>query len=80
MATVFARTQPQPSDTRVSPHDYAKREVSVTFVDVMPDDYDPDVAAAFGSLAAQYEETATALFDDDPDLTSHIASKRPGAV
>lgn len=78
MTTVFASTQPQPSDTSVSRPDYAEREVSVTFVDAMPDDYDPEVAAAFGSLAAHYEEVATALFDDDPDLTSHIAPKSPG--
>lgn len=78
MTTVIVAAEPQPSSASVSRTDYTECEVSVTFVDVAPDDYDPDVAAAFGRLAARYEEVAAVLFDDDPDLTSHIAPKNLG--
>ena len=60
------------------PTRHTEHEVSVAFVDVAPDGYDPDVAAAFGRLAAHYQEIAAELFNDDPDLTSHIAPKNPG--
>ncbi len=78
MITAFAITQPQRSSDSADLHDCAEHAVRVTFVDVTPDDYDPDVAAAFGGLAACYEEIATALFDDDPGLTSRGAGQSPG--
>ena len=78
MTAVFAIAQPQRSSDSADLHDCAEHAVRVTFVDVAPDDYDPDVAAAFGRLAAHYEEVAAFLFDDDPDLTSHIAPKNLG--
>ena len=80
MTTVIASTTTPPAGSAVGRSACTEHEVSVTFFDAAPDDYDPDVAAAFGSLAAQYEEIAAALFDDDPDLTSHIAPKSPGAA
>ena len=78
MVTVFAMTQTQRSSDSADLHDCAEHAVRVTFVDVTPDDYDPVVAAAFGSLAACYEEIATALFDDDPGLTSRVAAQSLG--
>ncbi len=78
MKMVSAMTQTQHSSDSAVPHDCAKHAVRVTFINVTPGDYDPDVAAAFGSLAAHYEEVAADLFNDDPDLTSHIAPQSLG--
>ncbi len=78
MTKDFANTQTQRSSDSANRHGCAEHRARVTFVDVTPDDYDPEVASAFGSLAAKYQEVAATLFDDDPDLTSHIAAKSPG--
>ena len=75
MTTVIASTHSQRSGNTASRTGCTEREISVTFVDAAPDGYDPDVAAAFGSLAADYQDISADLFDGDPDLTSHAAAK-----
>ena len=61
MSTAFTD---QSSRSASGPAD--ERQVETVFVSTLPDDYDPDVADAFASLGAEYDELASRVFDRDP--------------
>lgn len=43
-----------------------EHQVKTVFVSTLPDDYDPEVADAFASLGADYDELASRVFEQDP--------------
>ncbi len=46
--------------------DLGERHVRAVFVNVRPDNYDADVAAAFSRLGAEYVDLTSRLFNHDP--------------
>lgn len=75
MSTVYTigskKNRPNPLESSSAAHVREHRH-DVVFSSVEIPDYDPGIAAAFRRLGDEYDDLASQLFDDDPDLTADI--------